>query len=197
MTVSLQSSSVIPYTVLVSSQWMVLQGLILYILVLSEVRAQSSEGYINWENGIYWFPKGFVFVKVISNMKNIHGLYYGFLLQILLSCISLQYHLCHLVYQFGAEADNKSVVPVSNFRRCTAGIFYIHICTATQSIFYFSLRSQPIGWSSLVTMVTTFVPGDSWGPSECNKEAHHHPISLSQAGDTEMRVGVGWLSDYE
>ncbi len=101
--VSLQSYSVVPYSVLVSSQWTVLLGLILYILISSKVRAQSSEGYVNWENGNYWFPKGFVFGKVTSTTENICGLYCGFLLQILLFCIRPQYHFCHLVYQFGAE----------------------------------------------------------------------------------------------
>lgn len=72
-----------------------------------------------------------------------------------------------------------------------------HLCAVTQSIFYLFLMCQPIGWSSFITMVTTFVARDSWGPSECSDAAHHHPISISQAGDTEMRVGVDWLSASE
>lgn len=62
------------------------------------------------------------------------------------------------------------------------------LCTVTQS------RNRLIGRSYFVTMITTFIPGDSWGPSECSEAAHHHVISLSQAGETEMRMGVGWIS---
>lgn len=133
--------------------------------------------------------EGLVFGKVISTMKNIVSSSF-------LSCLSLQSHLC-LLYEFAAEVDNKSIFPVSNFRHCTAGVLYIHLGALTQFIFYFSLRSQPNGWSSFVTVVTIFVQGDSWGPSECIEAAHHHLISLSQPGDTERRVGVGGLSAYE
>lgn len=90
------------------------------------------------------------------------------------SCLSLQVYLSFPGNKYGAEDDDSTIdwnpPPLS------------------QSI---SL-SPPEESADWLILLPTFRR-----PSECSEAAYQHLITLSKAGDTEMRVAVGHLAAYE